>query len=271
MNPGLESAASPHPSEDPSLVKARELLEPCRRSDVAGERARYANEIAALWRRVEPESKAEVGLIYAQALRAVAALTEEHDDALDLASRIGGLLALPGLRSRAIASEYAQALYYAATVSESAWERAQRAAQIEDLLDDGEPFDEPEIALCFARALYVTTLLERDESKMVQGLARLERIVRGKHTLGVAIVSPELHYELAKLILLVAVQCDVQLVESRRDEVRQLVGAENATPGDELDDWLTQFASVGHGLDDFAIELLGIYRTVRELATRREF
>lgn len=253
------------PSSDP-VRAARDLLAECHQNSDAQRCAATAQEIAALWSGVDVGARMELAAVYASALAHVTSTLSTPERAQSVAGQIGGLLAVDELRTGEIGEAFARALVNASAASKDAWQRYQYAAQIEDLLDEGPPFDRPSIAMAFGRAVHCAALLDAKSPEALAVLARLERIVAGKHASGPRLVTVELGYEAAKVILLVALAHGVELIEGRKDDVRRLVRATNSNPGEDLDNWLSNFAAGEHIHSDFAIELLGDYRELRVAA-----
>lgn len=256
------SAKNPAPRAD-ALKRAREFLATAESATSLSSRMRAATAIAELWVGQPSEQHGELAEVYARALVKVAARAEDAGVALGVAGRIGGLLAIEGLASPALAEAYAQATVYAAIVAREPWQRLQCAAQIEDLLDEGAPFDSGAVALCFGRAVHALVLLESKSPQAEAFVKSLEAMVLGRHPGGSKLQSPALGYELVKVVLMRALDLGSEVSRGHEDFVRRLVRATNTQPEAEFDDWLSSFAAGDHRLSDFAIELLGLYREVR--------
>lgn len=221
-----------------------------------------AGQIAEVWQASKAQSRPAAALAWAQALEATAELANDPRAAHELASKIGGLLADVKLRVEACGLAYARTLFHAAAAANDVDPRRRCAEAIEDLLEDA-PFQTTAIALVYAQVVYSWVLVDSARASSGTALRSLRAIVQGRSPAASRIASPELGYELAKCILLDAMHAKSPMQAGLMVEVERLVEAPNPRPGPELDEWLTQFASVEHGLEDFALDLLGRYRALR--------
>ncbi|MCA8971661.1 MAG: hypothetical protein KDC95_17855 [Planctomycetes bacterium] len=261
MQPHAEMPS--HGPRSAATTRVGALYEACVGAKTAEARARVATQLAELWTVSESKDRAEIAIHWAKSLEATAEILEDSSGTLELASRIGGLLPFAEYRTAAFGLAFARTLFHAAASSGDLERRRHCAQQIEDLIDEGAPFATPEIALVYAQAVYAWVLLDTQRTQTREAATPLEALVQGRHRSASSVATPELGYELVKVWLLEAMHGKSAMTAGRELELERLVAAPNPNAGPDLDEWLTQFASVQHGLEDFAVKLLGLYRTQR--------